>query len=93
MTPLRLVVLGVLFYIGWLLLKGMLKEKLTGSGTDKNKDNDLNNKVEDVLVEDPVCHKLVPKRQAIRLRYNDDYVYFCSEKCCDSFAGEPGGEK
>ena len=49
--------------------------------------------VQDVLVEDPVCHTLIPKHQAIRLRQNGQTHYFCSDACCDKFTGKPGGKK
>jgi len=44
-------------------------------------------------MEDPVCHTLVPKGQAIRLRHKGKTYYFCSEKCCDTFARESGGQE
>ena len=44
----------------------------------------------DQLVEDPVCHIYVPKRQAIVLQDGDTPVFFCSEQCrkmyCDAHA-------
>ena len=46
--------------------------------------------VADVLVEDPICHKLVPKQQAIRLKDKNVIVYFCSEECCDRFVSQQG---
>lgn len=84
MNVVRLVVLGILFYVAWLLLRGIFnfrkKESVTG------KEQKSNSKVEDVLVEDPVCHTLVPKNQAIRLRKDGETFYFCSEACCDNFS-------
>ncbi len=92
MTPLRLIILAVLFYIAWRLIKSGLKKKFPGLRTEVVKDYGQDSKAEDVLVEDPVCHKLVPQKQAIRLRHQGKYLYFCSERCCDTFSGEPGGE-
>lgn len=87
MTPVRLLVLAVLFYCAWLLLrkKPVKQEKDTTSTVD-------NGRTEDVLVEDPVCHVLVPKDQALRLRKDGVTYYFCSEKCCDQFSGQPEKE-
>lgn len=83
MGPLRLIILAILVYIGYRLLVGGLKnkkqvrkEKSTGGGFAA---------VSDVLVEDPVCHILVPKGQAIRLQHKGKMVYFCSEECCNTF--------
>ena len=47
-------------------------------GGKRGKDNGTGggSKVQDVLVEDPVCHTLVPKHQAIRLRENKTDLLF-----------------
>lgn len=84
MTPLRLLILALLFYVGWRLLRGSFRKKPADAGT---KDNDSG--LQDVLVEDPVCHVLIPKNQALRLRRDGVTHYFCSEHCCDQFTGEP----
>lgn len=83
MTPLRLFILAVLFYIGWRMLRSFFVKK-----HPPVVDSDCI--PQDELVEDPVCHVLVPKKQALRLRRDGETYYFCSEKCCDQFAGEPG---
>jgi YHS domain-containing protein len=89
MTPLRLLILAILFYIGWRLLKRSFAKK---QADIKREDHDLG--LQDVLVEDPVCHVLVPKHQALRLRRDGITYYFCSEQCCDQFTGKPEqGEK
>lgn len=91
MHPLRLVILAILIYIGYrLITAGWRKKKSqtlekTGSPTDPA--------VNDVLVEDPVCHTLVPKKQAVRLQVGKSMVYFCSEACCDTFVREQGVKK
>ena len=89
MTPIRLLILAILCYIGWRLLKkGFIQKR------DEANRQDNDSRVQGVLVEDPVCHVLVPKHQALRLRKDGITYYFCSEQCCDQFAGEPGkGEK
>lgn len=83
MGPFRLIILAILIYIGYrLLVRGQKKKKQasrqkTGpAGTAA---------VSDVLVEDPVCHCLVPKRQAIHLQHQGNMMYFCSEDCCNTF--------
>lgn len=83
MTPLRLLILIVLCYIGWRMFRGGLIKKRS-----KAEENSAS-APEDVLVEDPVCHVLIPKNQALRLRRDGATYYFCSEKCCDQFAGQP----
>ena len=85
MIVVRLVVLGILFYVAWLLLRGIMSSKKKESVTDSSA-KEKAAKVEDVLVEDPVCHTLVPKNQAIRLRKDGETYYFCSDACCDTFS-------
>ena len=88
MSPFRLAILAVLVYIGYRLLRGN-RSQTDNSGHQAEKEKPP---VEDLLVEDPVCHTLVPKQQAIRLRRDGTTYYFCSEKCCDQFSSDSGGE-
>ena len=85
----RLLLLAILLYVGWRFYrKYVVKKQFDAS----RQDNDSG--LQGVLVEDPVCHVLVPKHQALRLRRNGVTYYFCSEQCCDQFTGEPEkGEK
>lgn len=89
MGPLRLLVLAVLLYIGYRLIvssfrKNSDQKKMDGQSADGD------GKITDVLVEDPVCHKLVPKQQAQTLQDNDETLYFCSEECRDKYVSEKG---
>lgn len=96
MIVVRLVVLAVLGCIAWLLLRSMAgrkKNEVRGRGKSGTGREQQDTKVQDVLVEDPVCHTLVPKNQAIRLRKDGTTYYFCSEACCDKFAGKARGEE
>jgi YHS domain-containing protein len=83
MGPFRLIILAILFYIGYrLLVGGRKKEKKTRK---ENPTAGRAGAVSDVLVEDPICRCLVPKRQAIHLQHQGNMVYFCSEDCCNKF--------
>ena len=88
MSPVRILILGILFYIAWRLLRNMNR---TG-GSEARPGNAREREIRDTLVEDPVCHTLIPKGQAIRLRQKGVTYYFCSEKCCDAFSRESKGE-
>ncbi len=77
---LRLFVIAVLIYIAFYLIFGKKKKKKLEEGRPEKKES-----VSDVLKEDPVCHKLVPKGQAVRLREKGKTVYFCSEECCEKY--------
>lgn len=81
--PFRLFILGFLFYILYKLLTGG-SEKLAGRF-----DGDRSMPPpEDVLVEDPECHTLIPKKQAVVADINGMNHYFCSERCRDGFAAK-----
>jgi YHS domain-containing protein len=83
MGPLRIIILAVLVYIGYRLLIGARKKE-TQSGKEKSNTNKSAG-VSDILVEDPVCHILIPKGQAVHLQHHGSMVYFCSEDCCNTF--------
>ncbi len=86
MSPIRIVILAILFYIAYLLItSGRRKKKKV---TKRQPETKQSGPVSDVLVEDPVCHSLVPKQQAVHLQHNDEMIYFCSEECCRKFVEE-----
>lgn len=88
MGPLRIIILAILVYIGYRLLVGSSKKKR--SGNNKKGSTDSNAQITDVLVEDPVCHKLVPQQQAVILERDGTTYYFCSEECRTTFISEKG---
>ena len=90
MSPLRIFVLAVLLYIGYRLVRSTLTGDRDKKTTTKDSETESGTPVEDVLMEDPVCHSLVPKQQAIRLQHRGSTVYFCSEKCCNTFIAQQG---
>ena len=87
---LRFVILAILVFIAYRLLVRGLKGRRDVEKKAVPPDSDA--KVSDVLVEDPVCHTLVPRQQAIHLQHKGEIIYFCSEKCCDIFI-QQGEEK
>lgn len=90
MTPLRLVVIGVLLYILYRLLTGPKGAKVAGRQKGSQTSG---GGVQDVLVEDPVCHTYIPKQQAIQLHHDKKMYYFCSDKCCQTFLKNKGAEE
>ena len=90
MTPLRLIIISCLLYILYRLLSGLRKKGVYG----KNQGAAASGKaVQDVLVEDPVCHTFVPKGQAVQLHHDKKMYYFCSDKCCEMFLKQKGAEE
>lgn len=90
MTPLRLVIIGTLLYILYRLLVGPRKKKGYGKNGGPASPGGA---VQDVLVEDPVCHTYIPKGQAVQLPHDKKMYYFCSDKCCEMFLKQKGAEK
>ena len=90
MTPLRLLIIGCLLYILYKLLTGSDRKKVH---TQKRGGPTSAGSVQDVLVEDPVCHTYIPKGQAVQLHHDKKMYYFCSNKCCEKFLKEKGAEE
>lgn len=86
MSPIRIIIIAILLYIGYRLIFGGKKKQ----DEPKVVEDNAKQPVEDVLVEDPVCHNLVPKQQAVRLNHNGETVYFCSDTCCKKFVADKG---
>lgn len=94
MLVVRLVILAILAYIAWVLIRSIFsRTSSTGDSENGSAKKDEQSPSQDVLVEDPVCHTLVPKHQAIQLRKNDETYYFCSDECCDKFSEKERGEE
>ena len=90
MTPLRLVIIGILLYILYRLLIGPKKKQ---EEVQENGPASSEGAVQDVLAEDPVCHTYIPKGQAVQLHHDKKMYYFCSDKCCEMFLKEKGAEE
>lgn len=89
MAPIRILILAVLFYIGYRLLRSSFMKKSSPEDSASS-DPGPSERLTDVLVEDPVCNKLVPKEQAVQLDQNGEITYFCSQECCNEFASIKG---
>lgn len=86
MGPLRIILLAVLLYIGYRLIIANFRK--TKSSDDESSRKKSDGSITDVLVEDPTCHKLVPREQAIKTEIDGTTYYFCSRECCDKFTAD-----
>ncbi len=43
---------------------------------------------EDILEEDPVCKRLVPRKQAVVYEKAGQKIYFCGKECCKKYRKE-----
>ncbi|MGI6637756.1 MAG: hypothetical protein ACOX4Z_01620 [Desulfobulbus sp.] len=83
MLILRLVAMGVLVYAGLRLRKYLLRQNSPAPQASAPEAETA--PVEDILVEDPICQRLVPKKQAITVRDTEGLHHFCSEDCRNIF--------
>lgn len=81
MSPLRIIILAILFYIGYRLIVSSWKSDSDGSSKPNSTDT---------LEEDPVCKKLVPRLQAVQLKKDGKTHYFCSKECRKAFKKNKG---
>jgi YHS domain-containing protein len=86
-SPIRIIIIAILLYIGYRLIVGGGKKKTAPSAKVKEGNNIHQN---DTLEEDPVCKKLVPRQQAIQFEHNGTTHYFCSKKCCNTYRKNQG---
>jgi YHS domain-containing protein len=77
----RIIVLAVLAYILYRLVKGVFSAK---TKIDRRKAGG----VIDEMVQDPFCGTYVPKRESIRRVMEGQEYLFCSDECADKFALE-----
>lgn len=78
---LRVIILAILLYILYRLIKGVFKKDrdITGGRADG---------VIDEMVQDPFCRIYIPRRQAVRRVHEGNEMFFCSEECADKFEAE-----
>ncbi|MEW6427482.1 MAG: TRASH domain protein [Thermodesulfobacteriota bacterium] len=92
MSPFRLLVLGVLFYLLYRLF--FSRRPSESGGQRRGKSGGGHALADDVLVEDPVCHVYVPRGQALQTRDAAGTThYFCSSGCRDRYLDQQQGEK
>lgn len=85
MGLLRLFVVAALIYFLLYLIRSIIRGNSVNNEQVEDAPEQEVHDVHDVLVEDPICHKLLPKKQALRCKFGQDVIYFCSEECCEIF--------
>ena len=75
----------ILFVVGYLLYRSMKTWMFPDARQKKNVSSRENEQIDDVMIKDPFCEAYFPRRNAVRLKMNDDVYYFCSQACRDKF--------
>jgi len=88
LSPIRIIIIAILIYIAYRLIVGGGKQQSAMGGRQKKAAREM--PVSDTLEEDPVCHKLVPRQQAIKIDHQGKKLYFCSKECCNTFRTKQG---
>jgi len=83
LTPVRIVILAVLFYFLYKLIFPSRRAKQPQPDPSGSQTNSP-----EMLREDPVCHTYIPEGQAEILDHNGKKYYFCSEECKKTFSKE-----
>ena len=89
----KLLIYAVFLYVLYRLLTGGRKKRPVSSSSERQTVGRNEIPAHDQLVEDPVCHIYIHKKQAIVLQDKNTVVYFCSEQCrtmyCDAQETNP----
>jgi len=83
MSPIRLLVLAAL---GYILYRLLISGPKTGPSATAAPDN--SQQVDDVLVEDQICHTYIPQQGAESCKVAGTTYYFCSPECRKKFQSE-----
>lgn len=79
----RLLLLGGILYLFFTVRRLFREARRTGHLYD-----DGPARIDDVMVQDPVCGTYIPKKDGIRVVAGGREVYFCSEDCRRKFLEE-----
>lgn len=85
MSPIRLLILAALGYILYRFLFGGKSLRPSGEPSPQRG----RQQIDDLLVEDPVCHTYIPQQGAESLTVSGTTHYFCSPECRKKFQSEP----
>ena len=91
MSPLRIIIIAILLYLAFRLIMAGRTKPPVDRGRAKKPAREM--PASDILEEDPVCKKLVPRQQAVQYEHQGIKYYFCSEECCNTFRTRQGESK
>ncbi|MBW2061241.1 MAG: YHS domain-containing protein [Deltaproteobacteria bacterium] len=88
MIYLRWVLIILLFYLIYRVLKGLIRPRPRSETQGvRSKPNNIRNNAygNDLLVQDPHCGVYLPRSEAVANTVNGQTFYFCSEDCKEEF--------
>lgn len=84
----RAVIFGLIFWFGFRAVKFLFKKVL--QNFVRSATTDSSRQVAD-MVQDPVCKSYVSIDHAVPAELNGQQLYFCSDKCLETYKGEMNG--
>ena len=78
----RFLLLCLLVYLGYRVLKGFLAPNPSSSRSEKQ---DHLTPVDDIMVKDPFCQTYIPRRDGIKEVIDGEAYFFCSVECREKF--------
>ena len=89
----RLIIFLAAVYLGFKLLKSILKKKFIFKDVSSSGRNSLKTgakKIDDVMVQDPFCKVYFPKRDGIHIKIKGEDLFFCSNTCKEKYLDQIG---
>lgn len=77
----RLLLLAVLFYLGFSLLRALLR----GLPGPRKSPPPAKSPQGEEMVQDPHCGTYLPRGEALTKTFRGEKLYFCSEACRDAY--------
>ncbi len=78
----RFIILAVVAYVFYRALKSWMFPSPDASKSVADKSV---GQIDDVMIKDPFCEAYFPKRNAVRLQFEGEDLYFCSTACKDQY--------
>ena len=95
MNFIRLILYGVLIYLLYRLIKGLVISLMPGergNGEETGKRHPVE-RIGEELVEDAWCHTYVPISTAVTYKENGRTLFFCSKACLQHYKNNRGGRE
>jgi YHS domain-containing protein len=87
----RLLIFLALGYLIYRVVRSLLASRKKEEMEGRVRVEGVPRRVDDELVQDPVCRTYVPLKEAERRSVNGKVYYFCSRACAEKFLAEGAG--
>lgn len=81
----KTIILIIIGYIGFRLLKSWFLKNITGNRSETNQ---ASGEIEDIMIQDHVCKVYFPKKSGVHLNVDGKIIYFCSLECRQKYLSD-----